>query len=61
MTLTWGVLTLSQSLDDEGKSQEAEEQDIEFFEAGEDAAGCPTRGRLTGGPRCRWDQEILRM
>jgi hypothetical protein len=24
-------------------------------------AGCPTRGGFTGGPRCRWDQEILRM
>jgi hypothetical protein len=24
-------------------------------------AGCPTRGCITGGPRCRWDQEILRM
>ncbi len=24
-------------------------------------AGCPTRGGFTGGPRYRWDQEILRM
>ena len=32
------MLTLSQGLDDKGEGEEAEEQDIEFLEAGKDAA-----------------------
>jgi hypothetical protein len=32
------VLTLSQGLDDGGEGQKSQEQDVEFFEAGEDAA-----------------------
>ncbi len=32
------MLTLSQSLDDQGESQETQEQDVQLFEAGEDSA-----------------------
>ena len=32
------MLTLSEGLDDQSEGEEAEEEDIELFEAGEDAA-----------------------
>jgi len=34
----WGVFTLAKRFDDEGEVEEAEEEDIEFLEAGEDSA-----------------------